>query len=201
MELGLCDAHWEGAHKSMPLECPNMSGSANEEYAHLYMRGVNEAASGMQLDAQDVLDVLDAFGGDGVRWYLTGVLEGSEDRVEQEIEEYEMLEASIAYVVHESSVSILEESEDTLRVWLEEAPKDLGTGIDLHLVDDNDELVVGGRIVAVEFQDATDRDAGKDREAIEGETGESGAGPAIVTVEKWKFEMVEYSDPEDGPIG
>jgi hypothetical protein len=83
------------AHKGMPLECPDMSGSANEEYAHLYMRGVNEAASGMQLDAQDVLDVLDAFGGDGVRWYLTGVLEGSEDRVEQEIEEYEMLEDSI----------------------------------------------------------------------------------------------------------
>src|SRR5215216_6024022 len=190
------------AHKSMPLECPDMSGSANEEYAHLYMRGVNEAASGMQLDAQDVLDVLDAFGGDGLRWYLTGVLEGSEDRVEQEIEEYEMLETSIAYVVRESSVSILEESEDTLRVWLEEAPKDLGTGIDLHLVDDNDELVVvGGRIVAVKFQDATHRrEAGKDREAIEGEAGESGAGPAIVTVEKWKYEMVEYSDPEDGAI-
>jgi hypothetical protein len=46
-------------------------------------------------------------------WYC---LEGSEDRVEQEIEEYEMLEDSIAYVVHESSVSVLEESEDTLRV-------------------------------------------------------------------------------------
>ena len=43
-----------------------------------------------------------------------GVLEGIEDRVEQEIEEYEILKASIAYAVHESSVSILEESEDAL---------------------------------------------------------------------------------------
>src|SRR5215204_6579281 len=171
----------------MPLECPDMSGTAGEEHANLYMRGANEAASGMELDAQEVLDVLDVFGEDGVRSYLMGILEGIEGRMEQEIEEYEMLEASIAYVVHESSVSILEESEDTLRVWLEEAPKDLGTGIDLHLVGDNDEVVVGGRIVAVQFQDATDRDAGKDREAIEGEAGEAGAGPAVVTVEKWKY--------------
>ena len=185
----------------MPLECPDMNGSANEEYAHLYMRGVNEAASGMQLDAQDVLDVLDAFGGDGVRWYLTGVVEGSEDRVEQEIEEYEMLEASIAYVVHQSSVSILEESEDTLQVWVERVPKDLGTGIDLHIVDDEDEILNSGRIIAVELKDATDHDAGEDREAIQGEAEESGAGPTIVTVEKWKYEIVEYSDPEDWPIG
>jgi hypothetical protein len=92
-----------------------MSGTAGEEHSNLYKRGVSEAASGMELDARDVLDM---FGEDGVRSYLIGVLEGIEDRVEQEIEEYEMLEASIAYVVHESSVSILEESEDTLQVWL-----------------------------------------------------------------------------------
>ena len=57
-----------------------------------------------------------------------GVLEGIEGRVEQEIEEYEMLEASIAYAIHESSVPILEESEDTLLVWVERAPKDVGDG-------------------------------------------------------------------------
>jgi hypothetical protein len=189
---------WKGANKSRSLECPVMSGTAGEEHSNLYKRGVSEAASGMELDARDVLDM---FGEDGVRSYLFGVLEGIENRVEQEIEEYEMLEASIAYVVQESSVSILEESEDTLQVWLEEAPKDLGTGIDLHVVNDRDEVVAGGRIVTVEFEDATDHDAGKSREAIQSEGEASGAGPAIVTVEKWKYEIVEYSDPADGPIG
>jgi hypothetical protein len=29
-----------------------MGGSAGEEHANLYMRGVNEAASGMELDAK-----------------------------------------------------------------------------------------------------------------------------------------------------
>ena len=185
----------------MPLECPDMSGTAGEEHANLYMRGVNEAASGMELDAQEVLDVLDAFGEDGVRCYLRGILEGIEERVEQEIEEYEMLEASISYVIHESSVSILEESEDTLQVWVERAPKDLGTGIDLHIVDDEDEILNGGRIIAVEFKDATDHDAEKDREATQGDTETSETVPAIVMVEKWKYERVEYSDPKEGPIG
>ena len=131
-----------------------------------------------------------------------GILEGIEDRVEQEIEEYEMLEASVAYVVHESSMSILEDSEDTLQVWVERAPKDLGTGIDLHIVDDEDEILNGGRIVGVAFKDPTDHDdAGKGREALHSEGEASGEGPAVVTVEKWKYEIVEYSDPEDGPIG
>ena len=113
-----------------------------------------------------------------------------------------MLEASIAYVVHESSVSILEESASTLQVWIERAPKDLGTGIDLHImVDDEDEILNGGRIIAVEFKDATDHDTEKDPEAIQGDTETSETVPAIVTVEKWKYEIVEYSDPEDGPIG
>jgi hypothetical protein len=164
-----------------------MSGTAGEEHSNLYLRGVNEAAGGMELDAQDVLDVLNVFGEDGVRSYLMGVLEGIEDRIEQEIEEYEMLEASIAYVVRESTVSILEESEDKLQVWLEEAPKDLGTGIDLHIVDDEDDILNGGRIVGVEFKNATDHDdAGKGREAIHSEGEASGEGPAVVTVEKWK---------------
>ena len=98
----------------MSLECSDMGETAREERANLSTRGVSEAAGGLGLDAQDVLDALDAFGGHGGRWYPKGVLEGIEDRVEQEIEEYEILEASIAYAVHESSVSILEESEDAL---------------------------------------------------------------------------------------
>lgn len=38
----------------MPLECLDMSGATNEEYANLYMRGVNEAASGTKLEAHGV---------------------------------------------------------------------------------------------------------------------------------------------------
>ena len=71
-----------------------MSGASNEEHSNLYMRGVNEATSGAELDAQAVLDELGAFGEEGVRIYLIGVLEGTETLVEEEIEEYEMLEAS-----------------------------------------------------------------------------------------------------------
>jgi hypothetical protein len=174
----------EGSDKSMPLECLHMSGTAGEEHANLYMRGVNEAASGAELDAQEILDVLDVFGEDGVRMYLVGFLEGIEDRLEEEIEEYETLEASMAFVVHESSVSILEESEATLQVWIESAPKDLSTEIDLHIVDDEEEILQGGRIVAVEFKDAEETPV---------------TAPAIATVEKWKYEIVEYDDPEDWP--
>ena len=148
------------------------------------MRGVNEAASGAELEAQVVLDVLEVFGEDGVRMYLVGFLEGIEERVEEEIEEYEMLEASVALVVHESSITILEESKDTLQVWIESAPKDLSTEIDLHIVDDEEEILQGGRIVAVEFKDAE-------------ETSET--APVIATVEKWKYKLTEYEDPEYWP--
>ena len=161
-----------------------MSGTAGEEHANLYMRGVNEAASGAELEAQEVLDVLEVFGEVGVRMYLVGFLEGIEDRTEEEIEEYEMLETSVAFVAHESSVSILEESEETLQVWIESAPKDLSTEIDLHIVDDEEEILNGGRIVAVEFKDVE-------------ETSET--APVIATVEKWKYELTEWEDPEDWP--
>jgi hypothetical protein len=168
----------------VPLECLDMSGTAAEEHANLYMRGVNEAASGAELEAQEILDVLDVFREDGVRMYLVGFLEGIEDRQEEQIEVYEMLEASVAIVVHEASVSILEESEDTLQLWIENAPKDLSTEIDLHIVDDEEEILQGGRINVVEYKDAE-------------ETSET--APAIVTVEKWKYELTEYEDPEDWP--
>ena len=177
-------ARYKGVDKSVPLECLTMSGTAGEEQANLYTRGVNEAASGAELDAQEVLDVLDVFGEDGVRMYLVGFLEGIEDRTEEEIAEYEMLEASVAFVVHESSVSILEESEDKLQVWVESAPKDLSAEVELHIVNDEEEILLGGRIVAVEFKDAEET---------------SDTAPAVVTVEKWKYELTEYEDPEDWP--
>jgi ATP:corrinoid adenosyltransferase len=168
----------------VPLECLDMSGTADEEHANLYIRGVNEAASGAELDAQEILDVLEVFGEDGVRMYLVGLLEGIEDRTEEEIEEYEMLEASVAFVVRESSISIVEESEDTLQVWIESAPKDLSTEIDLHIVDEEEQILQGGRINVVEFKDAAEA---------------SETAPVIVTVEKWKSELTEYEDPEDWP--
>jgi hypothetical protein len=177
-------ARYEGVDKSVPLECLTMSGTAGEEHANLYTRGVNEATSGAELDAQEVLDVLDVFGEDGVRMYLVGYLEGIEDHVEEEIEEYEMLEAYVAFVVHESSVSILKESEDTLQVWIESAPKDLSAGVELHIVNDEEEILLGGRIVAVEFKDAEET---------------SDTAPAIATVEKWKYELTESEDPVDWP--
>jgi hypothetical protein len=166
------------------VRMPCYERAAGDELANLYMRGVNEATSGAELDAQEVLDVLEVFGEDGVRMYLVGFLEGIEDRIEEELEEYELLKASVAFVVHESSVFILEESEDTLQLWIESAPKDLSTEIYLHVVDDEEEILQGGQIVAVEFKDAD-------------ETSET--APAIATVEKWKDEVPEYSDPEDWP--
>ena len=56
-----------------------MSGTAGEEHANLYMRGVNEAASGAELEAQVVLDVLEVFGEDGVRMYLVGFWKASKN--------------------------------------------------------------------------------------------------------------------------
>jgi hypothetical protein len=136
-----------------------MSGTASEEHANLYMRGVNEGASGAGLEAQEVLDVLDVFGEDGVRMYLIGFLEGIEDRKVAELEEYEMVEGSLAFEVYESSVSVLEEIEETLRVWVELVPKELSTEVNLHLVNDEEEILQGGRIVRIEFNAAVDTDA------------------------------------------
>jgi hypothetical protein len=46
------------------------------------MRGVNVGYNGELMDenAQTFLDILDVFGEDGVRTYLTGVLEGTRTR-------------------------------------------------------------------------------------------------------------------------
>ena len=179
------------------LECPGMSEPTPKEYANLYIRGVNEAA-GVELEAQEVLDVLDVFGEDGMSWYLIGHLEGIKDREEAELEEYEMLEPSLAFEVHESSVSVLEETEDTLQVWVELAPKDLSTEVNLHIVNDQEEILQGGRIVRIEFKDAVDDDAERGQEFTRDDTEEAPeTAPAVITVEKWKYVVTEYEDPED----
>ena len=184
------------------LECPGMSGPTPKEYANLYIRGVNEAAGGVEFEAQEVLDVLDVFGEDGMRWYLIGHLEGIKDREEAKLEEYEMLEASLAFEVHQSSVSVLEETEDTLQLWVELAPKDLSTGVNLHIVNDEEEILQGGRIVRIEFKDAIDDDVERGQEFTRDDTEEAPErAPAVITVEKWKHMVTEYEDPEDWPGG
>lgn len=165
---------------------------SGKEFSNLYMRGVNEAINGKELDAQELLDLLTVFKEEGLRWYLMGVLEGIADLEEQEAGEIEELETSIAYVVHESSVSIMEESEDTFQVWIEDASIDLGPGIEFHIVDDEDEIVRGGRIVEMEFKQVEPADLKESEEGLE-------TTPALVTVEEWKAEIIEYSDPEDWP--
>lgn len=180
------------------LECPGMSEPTPKEYANLYMRGVNEAAAGVELEAQEVLDVLDVFGKDGMRRYLIGHLEGIKDREEAELEEYEMLEASLAFEVHESSVSVLEETEDMLQVWVEFAPKDLSTVVNLHIVNNKEQILLGGRIVRVEFEDAVDDDAERGQEVTRDDTEVApGIAPAAITVEKWKYVVTEY-EPRTG---
>jgi hypothetical protein len=57
------------------------------------------------------------------------------------------------------SVSVLEETEETLRVWVELVPKDLSTEVNLHIVNDQEESLQDGRIVRIEFKDAVDTDA------------------------------------------
>jgi hypothetical protein len=64
-----------------------MGRSTGDEHANLYMRGVNEGNEGKPLEAQDLLDILDVFGEDGLRIYLVGVLEGEEDAAEDEAAE------------------------------------------------------------------------------------------------------------------
>ncbi len=64
-----------------------MRRSTGDDHANLYMRGVNEGHEGKPLEAQDLLDILDVFGEDGLRVYLVGVLEGEEDAAEDEAAE------------------------------------------------------------------------------------------------------------------
>jgi hypothetical protein len=58
--------------------------SSGEENANLYTRGVNEAHAGEILDGEELLEILDIFGEDGVRSYLLGYVEGTADIAEDE---------------------------------------------------------------------------------------------------------------------
>jgi hypothetical protein len=64
-----------------------VAGSSGEENARLYERGVNDGYNDELLEARSLLDILDVFGEDGLRSYLVGVLEGEEDRREDDAEE------------------------------------------------------------------------------------------------------------------
>ena len=59
--------------------------SNGEENANLYTRGSNEARAGEILDGGALLEVLDVFGEDGMRFYLLGYVEGIVDIMEDEL--------------------------------------------------------------------------------------------------------------------
>ena len=181
----LLSSHLLAARPSL-LECPRMSEPTGEELSNLYMRGVKEGARGEDLDPQEVLDVLDVFGGEGVRTYMVGRLEGIEDETERKLEEYGDIEYDLAFEFHESAFSVLRETEDLLRLRMDDAPADLSAEVDLRIVDDEEDVVQDGRIVVVEFKDAD-------------EISES--RPAVITIRKRKFEIIEYEDPDWLPEG
>jgi hypothetical protein len=58
--------------------------SSGEENANLYERGVNEARVGEILDGEELPEILDVFGEDGVRSYLLGYVEGTTDIMDDE---------------------------------------------------------------------------------------------------------------------
>ena len=57
-------------------------GSSGGENANLYTRGVNEGRAGEVLDGEELLEVLDVFGEDGLRSYILGHVEGVADAME-----------------------------------------------------------------------------------------------------------------------
>ena len=58
--------------------------SSGEENANLYERGVNEARAGEILDGEELLEILDIFGEDGVRSYLLRYVEGTAEILDGE---------------------------------------------------------------------------------------------------------------------
>lgn len=189
---------WRLRRAEISLSCSVMSKLSGEEYKNLYLRGVNEALDYAELEAEEIIAVLDVFGEDGLRWYMIGVIEGIEDREEREAEAFE---ESITFIVSASEVSILEETEETLKVWIEHAPRDLDTGCNLEIEDNEDELVYEGRVVSVEFKENRDSDTEGLADSDKGNEEEVGMAPAIVTAEKYKYEFIEYEDPDDFPKG
>jgi hypothetical protein len=159
-----------------------MGEADGKELSNLYMRGVKEGARGVDFDPQQVLDVLDGFGEEGVWRYMVGGLEGVEDEIERKLDEQGDIEFELAFDVHESAVSVLRETEDLLRLKMEDAPAGLCTDVDFCILNDNEDVVQEGRIVGVEFKD-------------DDETPDT--RPAVITIRKLKFEIIEYEDPND----
>ena len=63
--------------------------SSGEENANLYMRGVNEGRAGEFLAGDELLAILDVFGGNGLRAYIVRHLEGLDEATEDMEEEGE----------------------------------------------------------------------------------------------------------------
>jgi hypothetical protein len=61
--------------------------SSGQENASLYARGVTEGFSGKPLDGKILLEILDVFGEEGLRAYILGHTEGSDDAEEDEEED------------------------------------------------------------------------------------------------------------------
>ena len=58
--------------------------SSGQENANLYARGVTEALAGNPLGGNALLEILDVFGVDGLRAYILGHIEGSDDAREED---------------------------------------------------------------------------------------------------------------------
>jgi hypothetical protein len=58
--------------------------SSGQENANLYARGVTEGSAGKPLDGNALLEILDVFGVDGLRAYILGHIEASDDAKEED---------------------------------------------------------------------------------------------------------------------
>ena len=57
-------------------------GSSGGKNTNLYTRGVNEGRVGEVLGGEELLEILDVFGEDGLRSYILGHVEGVADAME-----------------------------------------------------------------------------------------------------------------------
>jgi hypothetical protein len=58
--------------------------SSRQENANLYARGVTEVIAGKPLEGEALLEILDVFGEDGLRAYILGYVEDSDDAEEED---------------------------------------------------------------------------------------------------------------------
>jgi hypothetical protein len=62
--------------------------SSDQENANLYARGVTEGLVGKPLDGKALLEILDVFGVNGLRTYITAHVEGAGDTKRTESRSY-----------------------------------------------------------------------------------------------------------------